>query len=67
MILGLNSRKLLKVEELGVKVSPKSPTAMIDWRRLGLWIGLRRQKRGLTKKLLGSYMKDPVNQKGATH
>ena len=54
MILGLYSRRALTNEELSAKIPLRCPAAIIQRRRLALWVGLSRQFQGLTKKLLGS-------------
>ncbi|VUZ50603.1 unnamed protein product [Hymenolepis diminuta] len=65
VILGLNSRRTLRTEKLAKRVSLKCPAAIIQRRRLSLWIGLSGQKRGLTKRLLESCLRDNADKKRA--
>ncbi|KAM3172971.1 hypothetical protein ACTXT7_013468 [Hymenolepis weldensis] len=65
VILGLNFRRLLKVEELAKKVPLKCPAAIIQPKRLSLWIGLSKQNQGLTNRPLDSYLTDQVDKKWA--
>ncbi|KAM3186303.1 hypothetical protein ACTXT7_004587 [Hymenolepis weldensis] len=52
-------------KEMAKKVPLKCPAAIIQQGRLSIWIGLSKQKHGLTQRLLGSCLRDQADKKRA--
>ena len=58
MILGLNSRRSVEVEELRRKVSLKTVAGQLQKRRLNLWVSMHKSSNTYARKLLCSKLKD---------
>ena len=58
MILGLNSRKDMKVDELKRKVSLKAVASQLQKRRLNLWVSMHEASNTYARKVLCSKLRD---------